>query len=138
MKRNFLLILLMLPLIVLPLLPEREWLPPSSLRSATSLGDGGDVAGRIRIPERGIYAEVYTTDHGPDCGCCGALWNGGTVTVTADLSSVQVGDMAEIYTVEGEHLVLECIEIRKNSRGMETNGDVLVINGRWVYRLTRL
>lgn len=123
MKRNFLLILLMLPLIVLPLLPERECY----------------VAGHIRIPARGIYAEVYTTDHGPDCGCCGALWNGGTVTVTADLSSVQVGDMAEIYTVEGEHLVLECIAIRSGPAWlMEPQGDVLVVNGRWVYRLTRL
>lgn len=95
------------------------------------------VAGRIHIRARGITAEIYTRAADPIDGMS-ALWNGGKVTTHADLSAVQVGDMAELYTVEGEHLVLECIEIRKNSRGMETNGDVLVVNGRWVYRLTRL
>lgn len=123
MKRNFLLILLMLPLIVLPLLPARE----------------RHVWGHIRIPARGIYAEVYTTDHGPDCGCTPSLWNGGKVTTKADLSSVQLGDMADIYTVEGEHLVLECISITGVPSWLQkTDGDVLVVNGRLVYRLTRL
>ena len=96
------------------------------------------VAGRIYIKERGISAEVYTHEDDPIDGMS-ALWNGGKVTCKADLSSVQVGDMAELYTVEDEHLVMECIGIRKGLGWFDKpQGDVIVINQKWVYRFTRL
>lgn len=96
------------------------------------------VAGRIYIRARGISAEVFTHEADPIDGMS-TLWNGGKVTVKEDMSSVQVGDMAELYTVEGEHLVMECISITGvPSWLLETEGDVLVVNGRLVYRLTRL
>lgn len=124
MKRNFLfiLIILLLPMIVLPLLPPRQQY----------------VAGRIRIPARGISAEVYTYQQEPLDGMS-SLWNGGKVTTKQDLSSVQVGDMAHLYTMEGEHLVLECVDIRKGWGLFEKpQGDVIIINQKWVYRFTRL
>lgn len=96
------------------------------------------VAGRMYIRARGISAEIYTRQEDPLDGMS-SLWNGGKVTTHADLSTVQLGDMADIYTVEGERLVLECIGIRKGlALLMEPQGDVLVVNGRWVYRFTRL
>lgn len=95
------------------------------------------VWGRIRIPARGIYAEVYTTEHGDDC--IPTLWTGGKVTVKADLSSVQLYDTAELIGLEGEHYVLECIRITSMPAWMlKPEGDVLVVNGKWVYRFTRL
>ena len=116
------LIILLLPMIVLPLLSPRAQY----------------VAGRIRIPARGISAEVYTYQQEPLDGMS-SLWNGGKVTTKQDLSSVQVGDMAHLYTMEGEHLVLECVDIRKGwAWRVKPQGDVIVINGRWMYRLTRL
>ena len=96
------------------------------------------VAGRMHIRTRGISAEIYTRQEDPLDGMS-SLWNGGKVTTNADLSTVQLGDIAEIYTVEGEHLVLECIGIRKGfALLMEPRGDVLIINGHWIYRFTRL
>ncbi len=96
------------------------------------------VAGRIYIRSRGISAEVYTHQEDPLDGMS-SLWNGGKVTTNADLSSVQVGDMADIYTVEGERLVLECVSITGVPAWLQkTDGDVLVVNGRWVYRFVRL
>ena len=96
------------------------------------------VAGRIYIRSRGISAEVYTHQQEPLDGMS-SLWNGGRVSTKADLSAVQVGDMAELYTVEGEHLVLECIEIRKGLWWLQKpQGDVIVIDGKWVCRMTRL
>ena len=123
MKRNFLFILIiLLPLIVLPLLSPRAQY----------------VAGRIRIPARGISAEVYTYQQEPLDGMS-SLWNGGKVTTKQDLSSVQVGDMAHLYTMEGEHLVLECVDIRKGwGLFAKPQGDVIIINQKWVYRFTRL
>lgn len=95
------------------------------------------VWGRIRIPARGIYAEVYTTEHGDDC--IPTLWNGGKVTVKADLSSVQLYDTAELIGLDGEHYVLECVSITGVPSWLQqAHGDVLVVNGRWVYRFTRL
>lgn len=125
MKRFALfLIILLLPLIVLPILSA-----PHELH----------VAGSIRFPARGIEAEVYTQAHGPDCGCASTLWHGGIVTTDADLSNVQVGDMAHLYTVEGEHFVLECVRIRKGLGWFEKpQGDVIIVNQKWVYRFTRL
>ena len=124
MKRNFLftLIILLLPMIVLPLLSPRAQY----------------VAGRIRIPARGISAEVYTYQQEPLDGMS-SLWNGGKVTTKQDLSSVQVGDMAHLYTMEGEHLVLECVDIRKGwGLFAKPQWDVIIINQKWVYRFTRL
>lgn len=96
------------------------------------------VAGHLCIRERGISAEVYTRQEEPLDGMS-SLWNGGAVITREDLSTVQLGDMAEIYTVEGEHLVLECVDIRKGwAWRVKPQGDVIVINGRWMYRLTRL
>lgn len=95
------------------------------------------VWGRIRIPARGIYAEVYTTERGDDC--IPTLWNGGKVTVKDDLSSVQLYDTAELIGLEGEHYVLECVSITGMPAWLlKTSGDALVVNGRWVYRFTRL
>ena len=124
MKRNFLffLIILLLPMIVLPLLSPRAQY----------------VAGRIRIPARGIEASIYTSEAEPIDGMS-SLWQSGTVTTDADLSNVQVGDFAHIYTTEGEHLVLECVRIRKGLGWFDKpQGDVIVINQKWVYRFTRL
>lgn len=123
MKRNFLFILIiLLPLIVLPLLSPRQQY----------------VAGRMYIRERGIAASLYTKEEDVLDGMS-VLWGGGKVTTDADLSEVQVGDMAHLYTVEGEHLVLECVRIRKVLGWFEKpQGDVIVINQKWVYRFTRL
>ena len=97
------------------------------------------VVGRLYIRSRGISAQVYTREEEPIDGMS-TLWNGGKVTTDADLSQVQVGDMAELYTVEGEHLVLECIDIRKGWGWWleKPQGDVIVIDGWLVCRLTRL
>ena len=93
------------------------------------------IYGHIRIPARNILAEVYTTAHSPDCGCASALWNGGKITVNADLSYVEIGDMADLKTLDGLHLVLECIDIRKGLEWLvKPNGDILVINDRWICR----
>ena len=123
MKRNFLFILIiLLPMIVLPLLsPHQQY-----------------VAGRMYIRERGIAASLYTKEEDVLDGMS-VLWGGGKVTTDADLSGVQVGDMAHLYTVEGEHLVLECVRIRKGLGWFDKpQGDVIVINQKWVYRFTRL
>ena len=63
-----------------------------------------------------------------------------TVVMDGDfVSQVQVGDMAHLYTVEGEHLVLECVRIRKGLGWFEKpQGDVISVNQKWVYRFTRL
>lgn len=114
------LIILLLPMIVLPLLDSHDL----------------HVAGSIRIPARGIEASVYTREEEPIDGMS-SLWNGGTVTTDADLSNVQVGDFAHIYTTEGEHLVLECVGIMgclvigqmvitSWGRVVHANGDVLL------------
>lgn len=93
-------------------------------------------AGSIRIPARGIEASVYTREAEPIDGMS-SLWGGGIVTTDADLSRVQVGDFAHIYTTEGEHLVLECVSIMgclvigqtmitSWGRVVHANGDVLL------------
>ena len=96
------------------------------------------VYGHIRIWSRGIYAQVFTREESPACGCCGALYGGGKVTVQEDLSAVQVGDFAEITSLEGERLVLECIDIRSGVGWLaQARGDVLVINDRLIFRFTK-
>lgn len=133
-----LLIAIMMPLVVLPLLDV----------------DGLSVYGYIRIPSADVRAEVFYTAHGESCGCCGALWNGGIASVKADMSAVCIGDMVDMRSLDGEHLVLECVEmvdcIRVGRwliswRGiMHPDGDVLLCTdaNRWpcvrVLRLVRL
>ncbi len=96
------------------------------------------VYGTISIRSRGIYAQVFTREEAPACGCCGALYGGGKVTVKEDLSEVQVGDFAEITSLEGERLVLECIDIRAGVGWLaQAKGDVLVINDRLIFRFTK-
>lgn len=108
------------------------------LANMDALVPEGYVAGRMRIPARGITAEIYTHAAEPVDGVS-SLWHDGKVTVKEDLSAVKVGDMADIYTVEGEHLVLECVSITGVPSWLQkTDGDVLVVNGRWVYRFIRL
>ena len=134
MKRSaFLSVLLTLMLlrIVLPrLLPEQH------------------LAGEIIIYAADIRAEVMTASHGPDCGCCGMLWQGGIVTTTADLSAVQLYDMACLITVDEDSMAMECVEItpclRLGStligwRGiLRAEGDVLVFSGGRAYRFIKL
>lgn len=103
----------------------------------------GDVVGRIRIPSADLSAELYGT-HVADCGCCPALWNGGIVSTLADLSPVEVGDMAKVTTLDGGRYVLECAEIVPCIRWgrwllgwrgvIRANGDVLIVSGGKVYR----
>ena len=111
------------------------------------------VCGSIRIPARGVEASVYTSEAEPIDGMS-SLWQGGTVTTDADLSRVQVGDFAHIYTTEGEHLVLECVSIMgclvigqtmitSWGRVVRANGDVLLYSNTQqmrvhVFRLARL
>lgn len=96
------------------------------------------VAGRMYIRERGISASLYTKEEDVLDGMS-VLWGGGKVTTDADLSGVQVGDMAHLYTMEGEHLVLECVTIRRGWGWLDKpQGDVLVVNNKYVYRFTRL
>lgn len=130
-QRTFILILtlLMLPLCALPLLSP----------------DDGYVCGRIRIGD--TLAEIHTT-HGPSCDCCPAMWNGGIVTTTADLSSVRLQDWADVVTLDGGHYVGECVEIIPcvlvgkwliGWRGVvKTEGDILIYTVYKAYRFVRL
>lgn len=134
MKRSLfliILILLMLPICVLPiLLPAQH------------------VAGHIIIPAADIRAEVMTASHGSDCGCCGMLWQGGIVTTTADLYTVQLYDTACLITVDDDSMAMECVKIIPclrfgrwllGWRGVILpEGDVLVVSGSRVYRFARL
>ncbi len=134
MKRSVfltILMLLMLPLLMLPIL-DRDM----------------HVAGHIRIPAADISAEVMTASHGSDCGCCGMLWQGGIVTTTADLSTVQLYDTACLITVDEDSMALECVEITPCLRLGSTligwrgvilpEGDVLVVSRGRAYRFIRL
>lgn len=97
------------------------------------------VYGKLRIRTRGIYADVYIRDHDQDCDCTTPLWHGGRVTVKDDLSTVQLYDMAELTSLTGEHYVLELVSITGVPAWLQkTDGDVLVVNGLYVYRFIRL
>ena len=97
------------------------------------------IYGKLRIRSRDIYADVYIRDHDQTCDCTSPLWHGGTVTVKADLSEVQLYDMAELTSLTGEHYVLELVSITGIPAWMQkTDGDVLVVNGLYVYRFIRL
>lgn len=97
------------------------------------------VYGKLRIPAHDIYADVYIRDHDEDCDCTTPLWHGGKVTVKADLSAVQLYDMATLTSLSGEYMVLECVSITGIPACLQkTDGDVLVVNDRLVYRFIRL
>ena len=132
MKRGVfiaLLVMIMLPLIALPLLDAPEW----------------SVAGRIRTGD--IRAEIMTIP-GTSCDCCPALWNGGIVRTNADMTPVQLYDMADVVTLDGGHYVMECVEIIPCIRVgrwligwrcvVKAQGDIIVYNAGKAYRLTRL
>lgn len=96
------------------------------------------VAGRLYVRSRGICAELYTKEIDPIDGMS-VLWNGGRVTTKADLSGVELGDMVDIYTVEGEHLVLECVGFLPwYGWLMDADGGILIRDGWRVYRCIRL
>ena len=108
------------------------------LAFAISPTEASHPIGTIRIQDAGIYAEISITGHARDCGCCPSLWNGGIVTTTADLSTVQVGYWADIRTQDGGHYVMECVEIRAGLLWlMDPDGDIIVVSGRTGYRLMR-
>lgn len=121
-------VVFMLPLIALPI-----------LFASSSL----EAYGRIHIPARGVSREVY---HQPDesCRCCDPLFGGGEVYVDGDFSAVEVGDVAHLISLEGDHKVLECFEIVdfirvgrwffNRSGAIHANGDVLVFSDGVVYR----
>ena len=97
------------------------------------------VYGKLRIPAHDIYVDVYSRDHDEDCDCTTPLWHGGKVTVKADLSAVQLYDMATLTSLSGEYMVLECVSITGIPAWLQkTDGDVLVVNDRLVYRFVRL
>lgn len=97
------------------------------------------VYGKLRIPAHDIYVDVYIRDHDEDCDCTTPLWHGGKVTVKADLSAVQLYDMATLTSLSGEYMVLECVSITGIPAWLQkTDGDVLVVNDRLVYRFIRL
>lgn len=105
------------------------------------------VIGRIRIPARDIRAEI-TADDAPTCDCCPALWSGGIVTTTADLSAVRLYDTADIITLDGGYYVLECVEIAPCIRWAKwligwrgviaADGDILIVSASRVYRFVTL
>lgn len=118
------------------------------LAFAMTATDTAHSVGRIRIPEADIDTEIYIEGHEQNCGCCPSLWNGGIVTTTANLASVQIGYWADIVTIDGGHYVCECVEIIPCVRVrcwligwwgvVKADGDIVVFAGGKAYRLVRL
>ena len=114
---------------------------------AFSYNPDAEVTGKLKIPAHDIRTAIMAV-HGEGCGCCPSLWNGGIVHALEDLSAVQVGDTADLTTLDGGHLVLECVEITPcihighrliSWKGIvKDNGDVLIFNNGMVYRFTIL
>lgn len=102
-----------------------------------------EVSGKLRIPVRDIRTPVMTA-HGAGCDCCPSLWNGGIAHALDDLSPVQVGDTADLTTLDGGHLVMECVEIIPalhvdrwlvSWQGViQANGDVIIFSAGKAYR----
>ena len=69
-----------------------------------------EVVGKLKITARDIRTVIMTA-HEEGCGCCPSLWNGGIAHALADISPVQLYDTADLTTLDGGHLVLECVEI---------------------------
>ena len=106
-----------------------------------------EVSGKLKIAAHDIRTPIMTA-HGTGCGCCPSLWNGGIAHALDDLSAVQVGDTADLTTLDGGHLVLECVEIIPalyidrwlvSWQGViHANGDVIIFSAGKAYRFTRL
>lgn len=106
-----------------------------------------EVVGMLKIPARDIRTVIMTT-HGEGCGCCPSLWNGGIAHALADLAPVQLYDTADLTTLDGGHLVLECVEITPalyigrwlvSWNGIiNAGGDVVVFSAGKAYRFGRL
>ena len=102
-----------------------------------------EVSGRLKIPAHDIRTPVMTA-HGAGCDCCPSLWNGGIAHALDDLSPVQVGDTADLTTLDGGHLVMECVEIIPalhvdrwlvSWQGIiQANGDVVIFSAGKAYR----
>ena len=102
-----------------------------------------EVVGKLKIPARDIRTVIMTA-HGEGCGCCPSLWNGGIAHALADLSPVQLYDTADLITLDGGHLVLECVEIIPalhigrwlvSCHGVvNAGGDVVVFSAGMAYR----
>lgn len=96
------------------------------------------VYGRIRIAQADLYAEVYTRQSSTDY-CIPSLWNGGRALVKADMTGVIIGDMADLVSLDGTRMVLECVCIKPIYHWFSrTHGDVLILNDGLVYRFTLL
>lgn len=118
------------------------------LAFALSAPEPSHPIGMLCISGAGIRAEISITGHALDCGCCPSLWNGGIVTTTANLASVQIGYWADIVTIDGGHYVCECVEIIPCVRVrcwligwwgvVKADGDIVVFAGGKAYRLVRL
>ena len=114
---------------------------------AFSYNPDAEVTGKLKISAHDIRTAIMTA-HGAGCGCCPSLWNGGIVHALEDLSAVQVGDTADLTTLDGGHLVLECVEIVPcihighrliSWQGIiKADGDVVVFSAGKAYRFTRL
>lgn len=106
-----------------------------------------EVVGWLKIPACDIRTVIMTA-HGEGCGCCPSLWNGGIAHAMADLSPVQLYDTADMTTLDGGHLVLECVEITPalhigrwlvSWKGIiNACGDVVVFSAGKAYRFIRL
>ncbi len=105
------------------------------------------VVGKLKIPARDLRTVIMTAQV-ETCGCCPVLWNGGIAHAKADLSPVQVGDMAELTTLDGWFMVLECMEITPalhigrwlvSWHGVvKANGDIIVFSAGKAYRFGML
>lgn len=114
--------------------------------------DDGGHHGRLCIPSAGVDTKLSLVHEG--CTCCYmGLWNGGKIYGDAQtLSSVKVGDWADIMTAD-YRIIVECVEVADclaicgkliGLRGIvKSDGDVLLCVGLgWcrvrVYRMARL
>lgn len=94
-----------------------------------------DNGWRIAIPTREIDVQAIVIGHGALCDCHHTLWHGGSVKVEASCKAVQVGDIAYLYSTEGDTLVLECVQITSiPDECIDHDGDVLVVDGDLLYR----
>lgn len=105
------------------------------------------ITANIHIPPANLTAEVYSSPTS-QCDCCPELWNGGLATVKADMSAVKVDDMAYLYLLGGERLVMECVAITPCVKlggwliswpsVLRVDGDVLIYSNGLVYRFVHL
>lgn len=116
------------------------------LWTSSVVHDAG-VTGTLKISAHGLRT-VFMTTPGESCDCCPHLWNGGIAYAFESLSPVQVGDMADVTTLDGGHYVLECAEIVPclrvggylvGWRGVvKVNGDIIMFSEGRAYRFIRI